>query len=83
MVKLIFMASDMETKITPEWIRLPKPRSRCFWSGLSRTGMNRLVMPGEHNGFSPPVKSKVLRQNGKRRGIRLVHYRSLMDFLAM
>ena len=69
------------TRITPEWIRLPQPRTRCFWTGLSRSVMSRLTTPGRANGFTPPVRSRVLLSKGKKRGVRLVHYPSLLKFL--
>ena len=62
--------------IQPEWIRLPKSGTLCPHTGLSRSAMNGLIL-----GKAPKVKSKVFKQDGKGRGIRLVNYRSLLDYI--
>lgn len=65
----------------PEWLRLPAPGKRCPYSGLSRSTLNELTIPGPANENRPPVKSVVLRKRGALRGIRLISYDSLMQFL--
>jgi hypothetical protein len=62
----------------PEWLRLPAPGKRCPHSGLSRSTLNALTIPGPANDNRPPVKSVVLRKRGALRGIRLISYDSLM-----
>jgi hypothetical protein len=70
------------TEIKPEWLRLPAPGSRCRFTGLSRSTLNELTIPGPANDGRPPVKSVVLRKRGAVRGIRLISYESLMGYLA-
>ena len=70
----------VETK--PEWLRLPAPGARCRFTGLSRSTLNELTIPGPANDGVPPVKSVVLRKRGALRGIRLISYDSLMRYLA-
>lgn len=65
----------------PEFIRLPLPGRRCPFTGLSRTTLCELTIDSEANGFSAPVRSHVLRKRGAMRGIRLISYDSLMDYL--
>jgi hypothetical protein len=65
------------TNIRPEWIRLPQPGLRCHWTGISRSALNQLILPGPANGGRPPVVSYCLRQKGKKTGIRLISYDSL------
>jgi hypothetical protein len=65
----------------PEFIRLPRPGSRCTLTGLSRSTLCELVVPCELNDFKPPVTSLVLKKRGAARGIRLVNYESLLDHL--
>lgn len=65
----------------PEWLRLPAPGSRCRYTGLSRSTLNELTIPGPANDGNPPVKSVVLRKRGALRGIRLINYDSLMAYL--
>lgn len=65
----------------PEWIRLPSPGERCRFTGLSRGTLNELVIPCAANNEKPPVKSVVLRKRGSLRGIRLISYDSLMNYL--
>ena len=67
----------------PIYMRLPAPRARCPRTGLSRSFMADLCVPNKHNDFKPPVRSIFLKltKHGKR-GIRLIDYASLMDYLA-
>ena len=58
----------------PEWVRIPKPRTTCPHSGLSRAHIHRLVRDGE-------VESMSLRKRGARTGVRLVSYDSLMAYI--
>jgi hypothetical protein len=66
----------------PEWLRLPAPGNRCPFTGLSRSTLNELTIPGPTNGGLPPVKSVVLRKRGAIRGIRLINFDSLMDYIS-
>jgi hypothetical protein len=65
----------------PEFIRLPKPRTLCAWTGLSRSELNELILPSPLNGFRPPVRSVSLRNRGQIRAVRLVDFDSLMAYL--
>lgn len=65
----------------PEWIRLPV-KGRCPYTGLSRSTLYNLVSASAANDCRPPVKSIVLRRRGAARGVRLISYDSLMDYLA-
>ena len=67
--------------IKPEFIRLPKSGAQCPWTGLSRGKLNQLVLPCEANGYNLPVRSVSIRQRGQQRGVRLVFFDSLMDYL--
>ena len=67
--------------VKPEWLRLPSPKERCPYTGLSRSTMSELVVPSEANHHNPPVRSVVLRKRGAMRGIRLVSFDSLMTYL--
>lgn len=65
----------------PEFIRLPKPRTLCPWTGLSRSKLNELILPSPLNGHRPPVRSVSLRNRGQIRAVRLINFDSLMDYL--
>ena len=65
----------------PEFIRLPKTGTLCPFSGLTRSKLNELVLPCPQNDHKPQVKSVCLRQRGAVKGVRLIVYRSLMDYL--
>jgi hypothetical protein len=68
--------------IRPLYIRLPAPRSRCPYTGMSRSALADRCVPGKANDFRPPVKSIVLKINKyAKRGIRLIDYASLMKYL--
>jgi hypothetical protein len=64
-----------------EWIRLPRTGTRCPVCGLSRSTLNRLILPNAANGHNPPVRSTVLKQRYAVRGVRLINRASLNDFL--
>lgn len=65
----------------PEFIRLPRPGTRCPYTGLTRSGLNNLILPCALNGHRPPVRSVCLRQRGAVRGTRLINYDSLLSYL--
>ncbi|MEM1223944.1 MAG: hypothetical protein AAGH40_14435 [Verrucomicrobiota bacterium] len=65
----------------PEFIRLPKPGSRCPHTGLSRGTLYELCVPSEANNHRPPVRSHVIRKPGAARGGRLVDYASLLAYV--
>lgn len=60
---------------------VPKPGDRCPFSGLSRSTLNELIIPGPANDHLPPVKSSVIKKRGALRGIRLISYDSLMQYI--
>jgi len=60
-----------------EFLRLPPVGERCPVTGMSRAGLNALILPTEANDFHPSVKSFCLRQRGARTGIRLIDYQDL------
>jgi hypothetical protein len=68
--------------VKPEWVRLPSPRERCPITGLSRSTMTELCVPGPANDNTPPVRSVVIRKRNATRGIRLISYDSLTAYLA-
>lgn len=76
------LASTVDRAVKPEWLRLPAPGNRCPYTGLSRSTLNELTIAGPANSGVPPVKSVVLRKRGAMRGIRLINYDSLMNYLA-
>lgn len=65
----------------PEYIRLPPPREKDKFTGLSRSTLAELTIPGPANDHKPPVKSLVIKKRGATRGIRLINFDSLVDHL--
>jgi hypothetical protein len=65
----------------PEFLRLPPPGQQCAFTGMSRSGLNDLILPTPENDFKPPVKSFCLRKRGARTGIRLIDYDSLISYI--
>lgn len=59
--------------ITPAYLRLPRPGQRCPYCGLTRSALFAALKSG--------VKSISLRQPGCRRGVRLIHAGSLIEFI--
>ena len=68
------VATNSQALIRPEWIRLPKEGSTCPFSGLSRSYLADLVRRRE-------MPSKALRRPGTVRGVRLICYAGLMDYI--
>jgi hypothetical protein len=66
----------------PEFLRLPKPRTRCVYSGLSRTGLAELAVPSKANDWRPPIRAVEIRKRGATRGVWLIRYDSLMQYLS-
>ena len=77
----VFRAPEQEST-PPTYIRLPKQSRHCPHSGLTRSHLNKLILPCPENRLRPPVESFVVSQPGKRRGVRLIKYASLMAYLS-
>lgn len=80
---MIALVSAMKADIhqtKPEFIRLPRAGRQCPYTGLTRTGLNDLILPtpGQRN---PPVRSILLRKRGAQRGVRLIDFDSLIAYL--
>lgn len=67
---------DSTSGILPVYVRLPKAGEKCKVSGLCRTTLFELT-----SGPSPKVRSKLLKQPGSKRGVRLVEVSSLLQYL--
>jgi hypothetical protein len=72
---------NLRPEAWPEFLRLPPPRKRCPYTGLSRSYLNSLILPTDANGHKPPVRSIVIRQKGAKTGVRLVDYQDLRRFI--
>jgi hypothetical protein len=72
----VFEAKEENGLQLPDFTRLPKTGEVCRFTGLTRSTLNQLIL-----GENPPVKSLVIKQDGSKRGIRLVHLPSLLDYL--
>ena len=66
--------SEAVTVSTPEWVRLPRQGEAEPRTGLTRSVLNRLCTEKK-------VKSVSLRDEGKKRGTRLVHLPTLLSYL--
>ena len=64
----------------PEWIRLPKAGQLEPNTGLGRTKLNQLILPTKDRP-TPPVHSISVREPHQKRGVRLIHLQSLLDYL--
>ena len=68
--------------IRPVFIRLPAPKGRCPYTGLSRSALADLCVPSKANRFKPPVKSIApKRRKDAKRAARLIDFESLMAYL--
>ncbi len=65
----------VEGTAVPDWARLPRPSTRCQYSGLSRTTLLELIDRGA-------FRAVTIRQPGATRGIRLFHLPGLFAYLA-
>jgi hypothetical protein len=66
----------------PLYVRLPKPGHLCPRTGMTRSALNELILPGERNNYRPPVESKSLRKREGGKGTRLIIWQSLKDYLS-
>jgi len=57
-----------------EFCRLPRPRTRCPITNLSRTTLEERIRAGD-------IRAKKLRKPGSTRGIVLIETRSLLEFV--
>jgi hypothetical protein len=65
----------------PQYIRLPRNKTHCPYCGLTRSYLNCLILPTKANGFNPPVRSKCMKHPYAKRGVRLIDFGSLMDYI--
>jgi hypothetical protein len=75
----------------PPFLRLPKPKERCQYTGLSRTTLAEICVPTAANNFNPPVRAKCIKSiatkkgakpaRGKKRGIYLIPTAALFAYL--
>lgn len=71
----------MNATVRPNFIRLPKHRTNCPYTGLSRTGMYNLCVPCAANGGKPKVPAKSDRQPGNLRGVWLIPFDALIAYI--
>ncbi|MDP3073595.1 MAG: hypothetical protein Q8N18_25145 [Opitutaceae bacterium] len=71
----------MTQTIHPEFIRLPKAKTLCPHTGMSRSSMANLTVPSKANDFRPAVPAKCLRRQGNVRGLWLVPFEALLAYL--
>lgn len=64
------------------WMRVCRPGQRCPVSGLSRSTLIELCVPGPRNGYRPPVEARRLKRKGAARGILIVSKFSLLNYIA-
>ena len=76
------MKSNKHESVEPKYIRLPRSGQRCQITGLSRSCLNRLVLPTRENAFQPHVRSVVLKSRDEsNRGVRMIEVESLLEYL--
>ena len=70
-----------DTSRLPEFTRIPTIGGRCAITGLSRSGILKLIYATAENGHKPPVRSIALKKKGAFRGTRLISVESLIAFI--
>src|SRR6516165_9441565 len=63
------------------YTRIPPQGTVDPISSLNRTALDKLIRPQEANDFNPPVRTKILRARGARRGTVLIDVPSLIAYL--
>lgn len=66
---------DSADPVNCDWLRLPRPKSRCPITGLSRTTLEELVRDRR-------LPAKKLRRPGGLRGITLINREALLRFVS-
>lgn len=64
------------------YTRIPPQGTVDPVSGLNRSALDKLIRPQEANDFNPPVRTKILRARGARRGTVLIDVESLLAYLS-
>ena len=64
------------------YTRIPSQGTVDPISSLNRSALDKLIRPQEANDFNPPVRTKILRARGARRGTVLIDVESLLSYLA-
>ena len=64
------------------YTRIPPQGAVDPISSLNRSALDKLIRPQEANDFNPPVRTKILRARGARRGTVLIDVESLLSYLA-
>ena len=63
------------------YTRIPPQGAVDPISSLNRSALDKLIRPQEANDFNPPVRTKILRARGARRGTVLIDVPSLIAYL--
>ena len=72
----------LKVPVHPVYIRLPAAGQRCPYTSMSRSALADKCVPNKSNNFKPPVRSVYLKANKhSKRGIRLVDFGSLMNYI--
>ena len=64
----------------PIQFRLPKQGQVDPWWSCNRSFWNERILPTERNNFKPDVKSIVVKQKGRKRGVRFVLFQSARSY---
>lgn len=80
-IQLIKNSRQVQSRILPGFVRLPRAGQRCPYTGLSRTTLFELTVPCTRNGYRPPVAGYQLRSKGAQRGIRLIRLADLYKYI--
>lgn len=75
---MVFMEpiQDTQTASAPRWIRLPQAGTACAYTGLKRGQMLKLASDRANE-----IKVCHLREQGAKRGTRLIELASLLDYI--
>lgn len=65
----------------PDYITMPARGKRCAYTGLPPSTLADYIAQSQQRGKGPAIKTRHLRQPGATKGIRLIHYASLMAWL--
>lgn len=73
--------ADSAPEASRLYTRIPAVGGRCPITGLSRSGILKLIYACAENGHKPPVRSIALKKKGAFRGTRLISVESLIAFI--
>lgn len=78
---IVVLSFPVDAIPKPEYIHMPPRGKRCPYTDLSPSTLADYIERSQEKGQGPRIITRHIRQPGKTKGVRLIHYTSLMAWL--